>query len=147
MEQVKMIMTLIVLLVAVNMNYAQTDDLVLTTESEKKGAFNESVDASEEVVEEVIPYYYRHHKKLSSFYSGYVIELTTSDLPLRRDYFLFEKFGNVLVDQLEEGGFSYVIQGFRNEKSAQAFLDNIVIHNAPEAKLVQYNKGERKIKS
>ena len=28
------------------------------------------------LLEEEIPYYYRQHKKLSTFYTGYVIELT-----------------------------------------------------------------------
>jgi len=121
------------------------DDLAITTE--KKGAFNESADVSEEIIEEEIPYYYRQHKKLPTFYSGYVIELTTSDLPLRRDYNLFEKFGNVFVDQMKEGGFSYMITGFRNEKAAASFLKSIVIHRASEARVVYYNKGDRKIKS
>ena len=40
--------------------------------------------------------YYRHHKALSADYEGYVIELTTSDLPLKRDYFLFEGMLTVL---------------------------------------------------
>jgi len=123
--------------------YAQTgEELVIKTE--KKGAFNESADESAEIIEEEIPYYYRQHKKLATFFSGYVIELTTSDLPLRRDYPLFEKFGNVFVCPLKDGGFSYVIKGFKSDKSAKSFLKNIVIHNAPEAKVFQYNKGVRK---
>lgn len=130
----------------VNFAQAQNDnDLAITTE--KKGAFNESADESKEIVEEEIPYYYRQHKKLPTFYTGFVIELTTSDLPLRRDYSLFEKFGNVFVDHMEkEGGYSYMITGFRNEKAAESFLKNIVIHRANEAKVIYYNKGERKLK-
>lgn len=121
---------------------AQNDnELAITTE--KKGAFNESADESDEIVEDEIAHYYRQHKKLPSFFTGYVIELTTSDLPLRRDYVLFEKFGNVMIDQLEEGGFSYVIEGFKNEKAATSFLNNIVIHNASEAKVILYEKGKR----
>ena len=119
------------------------EDLVIATE--KKGAFNESADESAEIIEEEIPYYYRQHKKLPTYFTGYVIELTTSDLPLRRDYNLFEKFGNVLVDHMEKvGGFSYMIKGFRNEKAAKSFLNNIVIHSAPEAKVIYYNKGDIK---
>ncbi|MGK0388884.1 MAG: hypothetical protein ACI94Y_001616 [Maribacter sp.] len=117
------------------------EELAITTE--KKGAFNESADESDEIIEDEIAHYYRQHKKLPSFFSGYVIELTTSDLPLRRDYVLFEKFGNVMIDQLEEGGFSYIIQGFKNEKAATSFLNNIVIYNASEAKVVLYEKGRR----
>lgn len=130
----------------INITQAQNnEDLAITTE--KKGAFNESADVSDEIIEEEIPYYYRQHKKLPTFYTGYVIELTTSDLPLRRDYNLFEKFGNVFVDQMKEGGFSYMITGFRNEKAATSFLKNIVIHRASEARVIYYNKGDRKLKS
>lgn len=138
---------LVILCIAIfccaNVAQAQNnEDLAITTE--KKGAFNESADVSEEVIEDEIPFYYRQHKKLPTFYTGYVIELTTSDLPLRRDYNLFEKFGSVFVTQMKEGGFSYMIIDFRNEKAAAAFLENIVIHRASEAKVVYYNKGERK---
>lgn len=146
MEKVKyLFLALVIMLFVVESSIAQSgDELAIATE--KKGAFNESADIAEEIIEDEIPYYYRHHKKLPTYFTGYVIELTTSDLPLRRDYSLFERFGNVYVKQLEEGGFSYVIKGFRNEKSAASFLNNIVIHNAPEAKVIYLNKGEKKSK-
>lgn len=144
MKQVRLLaVAFLMIFFSMGTTFAQSDNELAITTTEKKGAFNESADESEEIIEDEIAHYYRQHKKLPSFFSGYVIELTTSDLPLRRDYVLFERFGNVMVDQLPEGGFAYVIQGFKNEKSASSFLNNIVIHNAPEAQVIRYEKGRR----
>ncbi len=94
---------------------------------------------------EEIPDYYRHHKNLSSNYEGYVIELTTSDLPLKRNYFLFDQFGNVYYDKLKKGGYSYcILVKFSSKKSVEQFLENIILPKAPEARLVEYKKGKRK---
>jgi hypothetical protein len=110
------------------------------------GAFNEILEHSNIGEDNQIAHYYRHHRKLPTFFDGFAVELTTSDLPLRRDYPLFEQFGNVLVDQLDEGGFSYLITGFRSEKAAKTILKEMIQHRAPEATVVHYNKGKRKTK-
>jgi len=114
----------------------------------RKGAFNERIETPKETERKAESvYYYRHHKKMTSFYTGYTIEITNSDLPLRRDYYLFKRFGNIKIDHLEkEGGFSYLITGFKDKKAAKGFLNNIVLHHAPEARVIYYYKGKRKEK-
>ncbi len=92
-----------------------------------------------------VPGYFRHHKKLSSYFSGYAIELTRSDLPLKRNYILFERFGGIQVDRLKRGSFSYLITGFRNQKAAKKHLQKIVKPQAPESRIVQYVRGKRKV--
>jgi hypothetical protein len=94
---------------------------------------------------EEIPDYYRHHKSLTSNFEGYVIELITSDLPLKRNYFLFDQFGNVYYDKLSKGGYSYcILANFSSKKSVEHFLKTIILPKAPEARLVEYRKGKRK---
>jgi hypothetical protein len=94
---------------------------------------------------EEIPDYYRHHKKLPSNYEGYAIELTTSALPLKRNYFLFDQFGNVFYDKLEEGGYSYcILANFSSKKSVERFLELIILPKATEARLLEFKKGKRK---
>lgn len=89
--------------------------------------------------------YYRQHEKLPAQFSGLAIELTTSDLPLRRDYFLFKRFGNVYYHRLTAGGYSYcILPNFSSKKAVEHFLETVVIHRAPEAKLIKYKKGKRK---
>ena len=89
--------------------------------------------------------YYRHHKPLSADYEGFVIELTTSDLPLKRNYFLFEQFGNVFYEKLKKGGYAYCIKvNFSSKKSILQFVENIILPKAPEARVVEFKKGKRK---
>lgn len=124
------------------------DDFLASHVPVRKGAFNERIEApnaSERKAESA--HYYRYHKKMASFFTGYTIEITNSDLPLRRDYYLFKRFGNVKIDHLkEEGGFSYLITGFKDEKATKGFLNNIVLHHAPEARVIYYYKGKRREK-
>ena len=146
MKRVRTIL-LSVVIVALNfsLSFAQ-QELAMNIEDKKKGAFHEDITIEEEDLKETIPHYYRQQKKLATFFTGVAIELTTSDLPLYRDYVLFERFGNVMMAPLKNGGFSYVITGFRNEKAAKSFLKSIVIHSAPEAKVIVYKRGKRKVK-
>ena len=75
-----------------------------------------------------------------------MIELTTSYLPLKRNYFLFEQFGSVFYDKLEDGGYSYcILANFSSKKSVERFLEIIILPKVPEARLVEYKKGKRKV--
>lgn len=89
--------------------------------------------------------HYRHHKKLSATHSGIVLELVTSDLPLKRDFALFKQFGNVYYDQLDGGGYAYcILTNFNKLKKAKAYLQQMILPHAPKAKVVKYKLGRRK---
>ncbi len=91
--------------------------------------------------------YYRHHKQLAATFSGYVIELTTSERPLKRSHELFGQFGKVHYDQLEDGTYSYcIVVDFREKKAAKHFLEQVVRPKAADARIIQYKKGIRKTK-
>jgi len=88
--------------------------------------------------------FYRHHKRLPKTFEGFVIELTTSDFPLNRDYHLFEQFGEVYYEQVQGTGYAYlIVADFSSKKSIEQYVKNVVIHKAPEAKVFEYKKGKR----
>lgn len=96
-------------------------------------------------IEEEIPSYFRHHKTLDSSFSGYVIELLQSDEKLKRNFPLFERFGGVYMQQLENGKYSYcIIADFKKLKSLKIFVNEVIIPHAPEAKALKYKRGKRK---
>lgn len=89
--------------------------------------------------------HFRHHRQLSSNYSGQFIQLTISDRPLPRTYELFRQFGKVYYDQLEDGRYAYGLKvEFTNKKAMKKFLDQVVRPRAKDACLVSYKKGFRK---
>jgi len=89
--------------------------------------------------------HYRHHKKLSVTHSGIVLELITSDLPLKRNFPLFKQFGNIYYDALDGGGYAYcVLTNFNKLKQARTYLQQMILPHAPEAKVVKYQLGRRK---
>ena len=94
---------------------------------------------------EEIPSYFRHHKMLDENYSGYVIELLQSENKLKRNFPLFERFGNIHVQQLENGTYSYcIIANFKKSNSLKIFVNEVIIPHAPEAKAWKYKRGKRK---
>lgn len=89
--------------------------------------------------------YFRHHKKLPLTYSGILLELTTSNLPLKRDHPLFKQFGNVFYDRLDEGGYAYcILTKFSDLDKAKIYLEQMILHRAPRAKVIKYQLGRRK---
>lgn len=94
---------------------------------------------------EEIPSYFRYHKSLDKAFSGYVIELLQSDVKLKRNFPLFERFGNVYMQELENGKYSYcIIANFKKSKSLKIFVNEVIIPHAPEARALKYKRGKRK---
>ena len=95
---------------------------------------------------EAVPHRYGHHKKLSASFTGHLIELIQSDSPLSRNYPLFDHFGNVFYSKLRNGKYAYTIEvKFATRKEMRKFLNNVVKPNAPDAKLIYYKIGKRKV--
>jgi len=92
------------------------------------------------------PNYFRHHKKLSVTHSGIVLQLVTSDLPLKRDHPLFKQFGNVHYDALDGVGYAYcILTNYEDIHKAKDYLKRMILPRAPAAKVVKYQLGRRKV--
>jgi hypothetical protein len=91
------------------------------------------------------PTYYRHHKRLPVTHTGIVIQLSTAELPLQRNHPLFKQFGTVHFDLLKEGGYAYcILTNFKDLNKAKKYLKQMIVHRAPDAKVVKYQLGRRK---
>lgn len=89
---------------------------------------------------------YRVAKKLSYIYSGYAIEIASSNLPLDKYHPIFKQFGNVYYHKLKQGGYSYMILAdFSSDEAALHFLQHIIQPRVATAKLYQYKDGNRKL--
>ena len=124
---------------------AQISDTVVTNVPQQN---NEQQVAKEEKTSKAgktTPTYYRHHKKLSATYSGYAIELVRSELPLKRSYPLFQKFGNIHYEKLDGGGYAYLLLvKFSSKKALKNYIKQMVKPKAPDARALVYKVGKRK---
>jgi outer membrane protein OmpA-like peptidoglycan-associated protein len=78
-------------------------------------------------------------------YSGFKVELFTSEAELPNSNIIFEKYGKVYLD--DNGvSFSYMIGHFVQKKSADDFLTNVVLPKYPNAQVIKYKDGKRKEK-
>lgn len=128
--------------------FGQTEDkpILVTVENLERdyGGSKPEVKKSLPSIKNAEKDFYRHHKKLPSTYDGYLIELTTSDFPLKRDYHLFKQFGQVYYQHIKGLGYAYLIKAdFSSRKSIEQYVENIIKHKAPEAQVFEYKKGKR----
>ena len=138
----KLHLGILCLLVSLAALSAQQDDFFALHESSESAKIISNQPA---YYPKKAPTYYRHHKKLPLTYSGIVLELTTSELPLERNHQLFKQFGNVHYDQLDKGGYAYcILTSFTDIKKATAYLQTMIVRRAPSAKVVKYQLGKRK---
>ncbi len=89
---------------------------------------------------------YRFHRRLPAVYHGYVIEIAASNYPLPRDFPLFAQFGKIYYDKVRRGGFSYlIVPQLRSRKEIERFFQTVIKPRVPEARLIRYKHGRRRI--
>lgn len=82
-------------------------------------------------------------QKIPKEYSGFKIEIKASPEPLPSGHDIFFQHGNLVVDHLENGVYSYLVGNFRSADEANAFLLDFLAKRYPEAKVVEYGEGGR----
>lgn len=91
---------------------------------------------------------YRMQKRLSAVYSGYAIEVATSNLPVEKSHPIFKNFGKIYYQKLSGGGYSYLIKtDFKDLKAIKHFAEQVVKPKMPSAQIFKYKKGKRKLKA
>lgn len=90
--------------------------------------------------------YGQSYKRVPGAFTGYAVELLITDRPLARQDNMFRQFGKVYYDKLSNGTYSYCIlaNDFSSEDSLERYVENMVIHRAPEAQVIIYKTGKRK---
>ncbi len=88
---------------------------------------------------------YRHHRAMPAGYDGYVVELILAERPLARNHQLFNQFGSVYYDLTPEGKYAYcLLVDFSRRSALEQYVKKMIIHRAPEARVVEYRDGKRK---
>ena len=120
-------------------NSMATEEFVVHSNPNDQDPAYESVDSKE-------PIFNTHCKKLSSYYSGFAIEIAFSKLPIDKKNPLFKEFGNIYISKQSDGGYSYLIKGeFSSNESAMKFYQDIIVPKVPKAVLLEFKEGNRKV--
>ena len=125
-----------------------TTPIVAQSAASKHAAVRASSSKTHSATEEQqnLTTYLRTGKRLPALYSGYVIELDLAVYPLDRKNPLFRQFGNVFFDKLPEGGYSYCIMAnFSSVQAIEQYVEKMILHRAPEARVIEYRNGKRKL--
>jgi|GEM_PF-1781862 hypothetical protein len=107
----------------------------------------EEASASKTIAETIFPPKSKiiafHGAKKISNESDYFIQLSATSEPLSKENSIFQEFGNLKVRENINSNYCYLIGGFKSEKTATSFLNNIIIIRYPEAKVIELKDGER----
>ncbi len=80
---------------------------------------------------------------LSENYTGYKIEIINSPIELTSDNQLFKKFESLNIQILPENRFSYLTGDFYSERTALYYLNNNIIDDYNNARLIKFINGKR----
>ena len=91
---------------------------------------------------------YRLQRRLPAFYTGFAIEVATSEFPVQKDHPIYSKFGKIYYHKLRHGGYSYLIQTpFSDFEAVKDFFESTIKSKVGHARIIKYRKGKRKIKA
>ena len=76
-------------------------------------------------------------------YSGYSVEIKRTATPLEITDPIFTQHGNIILHQVSDTKFSYMLGDFSKEEAATDFLENILLSRYPDAKVITYKNGIR----
>ena len=86
----------------------------------------------------------RSYHRMPASFTGYAVELTTSDRPLTTAFPLFKNFGNIHYDKLQRGRYTYLIPvGFTKRESVEKYVADVIHPRVPKATIVEYQNGLR----
>ncbi len=84
---------------------------------------------------------------LPNYYTGYKIEFLTALNELPTTHEIFNRHGNITLEQQPNGIYSYMLGDFRDQQMAENFLKEHLSEKYPMANLVYYYNGKRGQKS
>jgi hypothetical protein len=76
-------------------------------------------------------------------YSGYKIEILTTDEPLPSDHDIFYQHGKICLEKMPNNKYSYTLGRFESMDDATVFLQDFLVQRYPNAQIVSYENGER----
>lgn len=80
---------------------------------------------------------------VNEVYTGYKVELFTSQDELDNNHKIFKRYGKIFLDDTGTS-FSYMIGSFQYKDAAEKFLNSVIKPTFPEAKVIRYKEGKRK---
>ncbi|HMQ48163.1 MAG TPA: hypothetical protein PKA00_12285 [Saprospiraceae bacterium] len=81
--------------------------------------------------------------KLPKDFDGFKVEILASPEALPEDHAIYFQHGNILVEKLANGQFSYLIGDFESLAETEAFIAQFLIEKYPKARPIEYEAGER----
>lgn len=76
-------------------------------------------------------------------YTGFKIEILNTEEPLPAAHDIFFHHGNLSLEELGKKEFSYTLGSFTSRDEAMVFMQDFLLKRYPEAKVVEYEAGER----
>ena len=81
---------------------------------------------------------------MPSDFTGYKIEIKNTAKPLSASNDIFFQHGKLYAEKMEDGSISYLLGDFDNAEAAGSFMSDFLARRYPDAKVIEYNNGNRR---
>lgn len=114
---------------------AQNEEFAKVGENEP---FYVEPDESAPEKETNVPDYFRHYKKLSEMYEGYLVDLLVTDYPVSRANAILSRYGKVYYELDEQDGkyHYYLPIPFAEDAVSLDFYETVIKPRNPDSKLI-----------
>ncbi len=82
-------------------------------------------------------------REIEKDYTGFKIEITSSEEPLPDSHDIFFQHGNLSMQMLPDSTYSYLLGDFEKVDQASIFMQDFLLQRYPKAQVVEFNAGER----
>jgi len=103
------------------------------------------VEASKVITEQSITVdtTYVQVAEIPKTYTGFKIEILNTAEPLPAEHDIFFHHGNLTMEEVGKKEYSYTLGAFGSRDEATVFMQDFLLQRYPEAKVVEYEEGER----
>ena len=146
----KNLVIIILALTTVTFANAQTEILAAVTspalvEDFGGGAFGEVLTEGNvsKSADELVPGFYRAPKAMTTEFTGYTVQIATSNRQLDKEDKLFQEFGGIMVEENLNPKYAYYVGQFRTKEGAEKYVATVIGSRYATAKVVAYKNGKQ----
>lgn len=113
------------------------------------GAFGEilteenSIKNNTPKTEHLVPGFYRAAKPIADNFTGYTVQILTTNRELDKEDELFVNFGGIMIQENLYPRYSYLVGKFRTKEGAEKYVNTVISERYSNAKVIAFKNGKR----
>lgn len=110
------------------------------------GAFGETLleGNEEKAINGTNTGFVREAKEMTANFTGYSVQITTSNRKLENTNKLFQEFGGIMFQENLNPKYAYYVGQFKTKEGAEKYINTVIGQRYPTAKVITFKNGKAK---